>query len=497
MKKFIAVYLLLVPFLLPAQQNIEVKITLRANEGGYHTNIPVSLVDTATKDTYRGTTDINGEVVIPVPPNAVYDVIIPNYTARKIIQVPDWQNGGSMSSTLFYSRKMVEEEKAFAMSDAEKAEVDRFANALPDTTYFTKPDTKVWSGTYYARVELILNDLDGKPLGGEVVTVTGRKRHKSFKGTTDAGGHLVMHLPKGDLYDLGFYYHKNFELIELKYSRGSDQMEWEFAYIGTKEYKRRQDEEAKRLAQVAKDQAAAQKAWEEQLRRSQMSIIDQNKESIKDYETGKLVFDDDAVIAVLKRNPQWKNKLIVCDVTGSMSPYMIQLMIWFKQARQLDPGVQFVFYNDANPSGKMGGTNNWLYTNTPSLDTLISAMVRWNLSGGGGSCSENDIESLIMATKLARKPFDEIVLIADNDSPPVDMPFMSQLVALNKPVHVILCDSNRGHIEPEYLALARNTKGSVHTSAEDYFNMVKLQDGQTFSIGGNSFQLMKGEFIKK
>jgi hypothetical protein len=44
-------------FLLPfsiAAQNVQVTITLKATEGGFHSNIPVSLVDTITKATFKG-----------------------------------------------------------------------------------------------------------------------------------------------------------------------------------------------------------------------------------------------------------------------------------------------------------------------------------------------------------------------------------------------------------------------------------------------------------
>jgi hypothetical protein len=39
-------------------------------------------------------------------------------------------------------------------------------------------------------------------------------------------------------------------------------------------------------------------------------------------------FQDTTVSAVLNRNKDWNKMLINCDLTGSMSPYSTQLLVW-------------------------------------------------------------------------------------------------------------------------------------------------------------------------
>ena len=51
---------------------------------------------------------------------------------------------------------------------------------------------------------------------------------------------------------------------------------------------------------------------------------------------------------VLDRKKEWKNKIVVTDVTGSMSPYTTQLLLWYKLHETEKDVNQFVFFNDGN-----------------------------------------------------------------------------------------------------------------------------------------------------
>ena len=67
--------MLFISILLPAfafSQNVTVKITLNATEGGVHSFMNVTLVNTATGEKYSGQTGADGKVAIQVPPNASY-----------------------------------------------------------------------------------------------------------------------------------------------------------------------------------------------------------------------------------------------------------------------------------------------------------------------------------------------------------------------------------------------------------------------------------------
>ncbi|CAN5340435.1 hypothetical protein BH09BAC5_BH09BAC5_06990 [soil metagenome] len=493
MKKFLIFICILFPALFFAQ-NVTVKITLNTTEGGVHSYMNVTLVDTATNAKFSGKTDATGKVAIEVPANAVYIMNIPNYTAKKYIHVPN-APGATMTSTLYYSTKMVEEEAAFAMNDAEKGEVDRFVKTLPDTTWFLggNPFGK-YSDTYYADVELQLFDFNKGPLTNETVTLIGRKNHKAFKGITDGSGKIKLELPKGDEYDLSFYYHKNFESTEIKYSIGQSEIQWSFSYIGTKAYgiikkaeEKRIEEEKKKLEKEHADFLAYCKAHH---------VSEEEGLKLKMKEEMENSGVDLTVQNALDRN-NFKNPLIVTDVTGSMSPYMAQLQGWFKINAPKNPTAQFVFFNDGdnkNDADKIiGKTGGIYYTPSVPVDQLLNFMAMAASKGSGGDCPENNMEALIKGTSMAKNPFTDIVMIADNDAPVKDI---SLLASFNKPVHIIVCGSNGNIVHPDYLRIAWKTKGSIHTADKDYNSIGNLKDGESITIGVSVYRLMKGEFIR-
>jgi hypothetical protein len=59
-------------------------------------------------------------------------------------------------------------------------------------------------------------------------------------------------------------------------------------------------------------------------------------------------FQDTIIPVVLNRNPQWTNKLLVVDVTSSMTPYAEQVKLWYRRHNQLQNQTQFVLFNDGN-----------------------------------------------------------------------------------------------------------------------------------------------------
>jgi hypothetical protein len=496
MKNFLFLLFTALPVFMIAQ-NVTVKITLNTTEGGVHSFMNVTLVDTATNAKFSGKTDANGKVSIAVPPNAVYDMKIPNYTEKKYIRIPN-APGATMTSTLYYSKNMVAEDAAFAMDDAEKGEVDRFVNALPDTTWFRGGNPfSAYSDTYYANFELVITDFNKGPLGGEIVTLIGRKRHKAFKAVTGPDGRVKMELPKGDNYDLSFYYHKNFEYTECKYSKGSSEIKWEFSYIGTKAYKKIKEAEEKRLAEEKARLEAERKAFLEYCKAHHVSEEEGLKLKLKEESEASSYTSSDLVVTKALDRNKFKNPLIVTDVTGSMSGYMAQLQGWFKVNAPQNPTAQFVFFNDgdnkSDASKVIGNTGGIYYTPSVPVDQLLSFMSMAASKGYGGDGPENNMEALIKGTKMATKPYTDIVMIADNNAPVKDI---SLLGSFTKPVHIIVCGCNGSIVHPDYLAIAWKTKGSIHTENADYNDIGNLKDGETIKIGLSVYRLMKGEFIR-
>ena len=64
---------------------------------------------------------------------------------------------------------------------------------------------------------------------------------------------------------------------------------------------------------------------------------------------------------------------------------------------------------------------------------------------------------------------------------------------IKKPIHVIICGTAKG-INSEYLKIAYQTKGSIHTTNDD-LDMKTLVNGLEFTIGDDIFLFKNGEFI--
>jgi hypothetical protein len=203
---------------------------------------------------------------------------------------------------------------------------------------------------------------------------------------------------------------------------------------------------------------------------------------------------DSTIFGVMKRNVHWKNIHFVCDVTSSMWPYSTQLLIWHKMNFNLRNSRYYTFFNDGDNTpdnkkrlGRTGGIYHVSATGIADVEnTAMDAMKR----GGGGDAPENNVEALISASEKYRDAGD-IVLVADNQAPIKDMLLLSQL---KKPVHVILCGTQYGPVNTDYLDLALKTGGSLHTLEEDFNLLTKLEEGQTIEIGRNLYRMNKGKF---
>jgi hypothetical protein len=207
------------------------------------------------------------------------------------------------------------------------------------------------------------------------------------------------------------------------------------------------------------------------------------------------VFTDTVVSTVLKRNKHWNDMLISCDLTGSMSPYSAQLFIWHKLNMDKKRVQHFVFFNDGDMTpdekkitGKTGGI---YFSNADNFDALEKVAFKCMYGGGGGDSPENDVEALLKAIDKYPESKD-IILIADNWA---NMRDYSLLTKVNRPIKIILCGTQFG-INKQYLDLARQTKGSIHTIEQDITHLMDLKEGQEIKIGKRRFKILKGQFIE-
>jgi len=207
-------------------------------------------------------------------------------------------------------------------------------------------------------------------------------------------------------------------------------------------------------------------------------------------------FSDTIVTAVLKRNI-WKNKLIVCDLTGSMAPYSAQLMAWFELNQKNEKKLQFVFFNDGNnmPDEKkiIGATGGIYYSAQATSDSIRRLMTKVINAGSGGDIPENNMEALIKGSNKST-PFNDLIMVVDNDSPVKDIELLKDF---HYPVHIILCGALHGVINPDYLLIAWKTKGTIHTIEEDITRISKLMEGEEITINGYTYVINGGKFILK
>jgi hypothetical protein len=211
---------------------------------------------------------------------------------------------------------------------------------------------------------------------------------------------------------------------------------------------------------------------------------------------GLLSSTPDVVIKAFDRNKDWKNCLVVTDVTGSMYPYLAQFQVWHKlHLEQNNGNHDFMFFNDGDNkpdlikvSGNVGGL---YYINTSSFEQLSITMKKAMLKGGGGDLPENNIEAVIEGLK--KNPnIKEVIMIADNYATPRDLELLKMVKV---PIHLILCGAQK-QINPAYLKMLRDNKGSLHTIDQDLYDFSKLNEGQSIKIDGQTYRLSGGNFIK-
>ena len=193
---------------------------------------------------------------------------------------------------------------------------------------------------------------------------------------------------------------------------------------------------------------------------------------------------DSTVFKVLERNPQWDNMLVVADWTGSMYQFGAQLVQWHNLhlSTQTSRVKHLVFFNDGNKQRtvqkKIGKTGGVYYCKSTGIDEILKTMEMVMSRGDGGDRPENDIEAILTGIRYL-KGFDDVVLIADNNSGVRDL---SLLNSLNIPVRVILCGKKDSEVHTDYLKIAYQTGGSIHTLSHDMVDMDALLNARKTPI---------------
>jgi len=202
---------------------------------------------------------------------------------------------------------------------------------------------------------------------------------------------------------------------------------------------------------------------------------------------------DTIVSAVLNRNKHWRDLSLVVDVTGSMSPYIADVILWANINQHWRKVNYLTCFNDGDKKsdklkipGKTGGIYQSKIDSSDVFEKLVNLSMR---NGSGGDWPENDIEALLKAQSTQQAG--ELILICDNWSPVRDIKLIEQL---NIPVHIIVCGSAFRLIHPDYIKLAYETGGSVHTLEDDFTELYKHLDGEVIKLGNSKYRLRDGNF---
>ncbi len=195
---------------------------------------------------------------------------------------------------------------------------------------------------------------------------------------------------------------------------------------------------------------------------------------------------------------KWENSVFACDITGSMSPYLQQLVIWLSLTDINQEKSKYLFFNDGDLTldenkiiGKTGGF--YSCSGGKDFEKIIKTMQKGMLNGYGGDCPENNIEALLELQSMYPNA-KEIIMVADNWAPIKDISLVDKIKI---PIRVILCGVNKNAIHPDYLNLAYKTKGSIHTIEKDIEYLQKIAIGKTFRYNGRQYILTKKGFILK
>ena len=209
---------------------------------------------------------------------------------------------------------------------------------------------------------------------------------------------------------------------------------------------------------------------------------------------------DTSLYKVFNKYINSKNELICVDVTGSMTPYYLQVLVWLQLKNSSIPS-NFSFFNDGDATPdylkKTGKTGGIYLCKSNNIDTIISSAYKCISSGGGGDTPENNIEAALKGIKEYPET-KEIIMLVDNWANMRDFSLISELKI---PVRVIVCGTNfcgiKTSINTQYLELARTTGGSIHTIDEDIEDLAKKKEGEEILIGGDKFIVRAGKFCKK
>ncbi len=486
----------------PTKTEALLTLLIKDKRGNRIPNERIWLVQKQIKKVYHATTNNKGAAAFLLPIGYTYQVNFTHDKNYRTIKVPKMPFLTHRKGFTYHSNYM---------NIKEWERNDTIFQEVPLTQQATKDRVLL---------QVTVLNLDNEPLENEKVFMVGKE--KVYTATTDKNGQTAMMLPKNKHYGIQFEYSRVLEDIFYKKGDYTQKDKVTYKYIGSAAIKARERERA-RMA-IIRDSLMQIQAFRDSLnqKRSKWSgfagIINRNcgkgkgsqedlrnaiyyraKEDSIELSKNPKYFEEigDEVNAALYRNKdKWKNKIIITDLTCSMYSYLDQVLVWHAlEMHKATFGNEYIFFNDGNGKSAaekiIGATGGFHHVQSKKIDDLTWTMLETMKTGCSGGAPENDLEALLEGVKY-RDNLQEIILIADNSSPVRDIELLYQL---NIPIRIILAGVWYAANE-EYLEIAYHTKGSIHTLEEDIDNLYQLNDGEYIKIGGSTYRVYQGKFLK-
>ncbi|AMS25760.1 hypothetical protein AEM51_00780 [Bacteroidetes bacterium UKL13-3] len=484
MKQVLTVLLFLVTYLCVAQ-TAQLEIEMTNNLGDAHKNIRVSLKDVSTGKTQVGFTSKSGLVRFFVERNKTYEIKPDNYFQTFTEQIGH-QNILLHTVKYSYNASPDNPELKHKLPPLLLGELNKITNALKDSSLNKRPEKGQEVLFAHLRVQI---SYFNKSIEYEKLFFTISRLRKTIIAYTDSMGKADIYLPKGDTIQLHFTYDRNYRTFYYYPSLMEHLTDLEIEYIGTKNLEKLAKEKEERMKRERERLEKERLAFEERLKHEHLTRKEGVKRSFNQPSKGKLFAN------IFSRN-KWGRKLMVVDVTGSMDPYVSELLLWLKLNFEKEKGIQFVFFNDGDGKSdelkKPGKTGGVYYVKPKTYNELLDVASAVAAKGSGGDAPENNIEALMKAMQLASE-YDEIVMVADSYAAINDMELIQHLI---KPVRIVLCGiEDHLFVEPDYLVLAWKSKGSIHSIEKDIDSIAKMMDGKIITLFGKDYRLLNGRFI--
>jgi hypothetical protein len=205
----------------------------------------------------------------------------------------------------------------------------------------------------------------------------------------------------------------------------------------------------------------------------------------------KKYLSDSTVLLAIDEHPEWMKSPVIIDVTGSMSPYVAQILLWWKFFLNETHTHHFTVFNDGNKTpdhqkfvGKVKGVYQLKATNYEDLQSMVvSAMSK----GDGGDSQENDIEA-VLASQKSNPQAESFLLVTDNAAPVRDLSLLSNV---KKQVNIIVC-GRQDFLNPHLVEIAWKTGGAIFFKGHTYNDFSGFVENKEFTFGNERFLVSKG-----